>query len=121
MSHDASNTVLPLLKVELEALDNEDYSLTKLKLDNVNASFELINSERPEKNPSRAESHDYFSAIIQESHELFIVSALAAPRALLQTFRGETAPEALQWFRTNTLPERLYWMTKMFFTKKSEY
>ena len=59
-------------------------------------SFELIKSERLESNRYRAYSYDYFSIVIEKSKELFILSSLATPRALFQTFKGEIASKALE-------------------------
>jgi hypothetical protein len=99
-SPDEWNHALQLLKTEMKELDTEEYLLTERKSQNVKGGFHLINSKRLEKFPAKSNSYDYFLAVYQESYDLFMLSALAAPRSLLKTFSGEMVRKLLIGFTT---------------------
>jgi hypothetical protein len=87
----------------MKKLDKNKYLFTEQKSYNVKSSFYLINTKRLEKFPAKSKLYDYFLAVYKESHDLFVLSALAALRSLLNTFKEEIAKKAIEWFCKRSL------------------
>lgn len=108
----------------MEALredSNEDDIWKKCK--NVRDSFDLIDNEPPVNNPNKANARHYFLAVVEQSHELFVLSCLAAGRALFSTFAREpsyVSSMALSWFKEQLPPPRLRSLTQFFFAGKGK-
>jgi hypothetical protein len=101
---EAQDNILQLLDAEMQELRKtaEDYDVTKQRRSNVKESFNLIDNKELKKNPIRFHARQYFLEIIEQSHELFVLSALAAGKGLLLTFGRAKDPllasKALHWF-----------------------
>lgn len=115
---DIWGNVLRALEYEMNALCGvgNRYKPTERQSENVYRAFDLVDNVKS-KYPDRANTREYFLAVIQYK-ELFVLSALAGGKALIETFKREpefVAANALAWFRTCTLSERLRGLTIMFF------
>jgi hypothetical protein len=125
---EAQDNILQLLDAEMQELRKtaEDYDLTKQRRSNVKESFNLIDNKELKKNPIRFHARQYFLEIIEQSHELFVLSALAPGKGLLLTFGRAKDPllasKALYWFedelKKGPLPRTLRALKIYFFDNR---
>jgi hypothetical protein len=119
---DEWNRVKKVLDQEREALSTWGYDCSHSS--NVWSAFHLVGEpDPPEKNPDRCNARTYFRKVCALP-ELFVLSAFAAQRSLIKTFKREpdfVADEALKWYAEVVHPPILSGFSDGFFAGARMY